>query len=511
MGSPKKIKDPRGDAASVLSGLIQSGLGQAPAGHTNFGPGQLGSFIQSQFQLPAYPGQVSQGVTPGQTGIASRLLQMFSGDTSQQGLGAMAQPLSILQNFAQSGPSSGQIQSLLGALPGSDTLASISGGQNNFQQLLQGLTAQQPQFFSQAANLLSPQQNPAIAGLLSAGQQNTPERQLLLQAAGGNPLAGAQQGIGQAQSLLGNLASNQGIQNLLNGGGVNLQSIYAPLEAQRQQGLAQDQASIREQFSSQGLRNSSALANAMGRQAAQSQTGLQATLAPLTAQILGQQQQGQLGALSGLSSVAGQLGQLGGQLGTLGLGQQANVLQGLGQAGQLGLGGSQLGISALGQAGQLSATEAARQTGLAGQLAGLGLNQQGQNAGILQALLGSQQGAAGTLGSQGLSVANILSQLQGNALQAGLALPGATSELAQLPYQLGNLAAGQQNINQQVGNQALQQQYQAYLNQQQLFPQLLSFLSGVTPPQLAPSTGQQLFGDVLSAGALGVGAKQLKG
>lgn len=596
MGSPQKVKDPRNDAASTLSGFIQAALGNAPKGMANFGPGQLGSIIQNMFQMPAYQGQLGTGVTDQQANIANMLNDQFFGDMQADSQARMNVPSAMLmQNAQNSNAPVDYLQNQLANVGGQNVLQAQSLGNTGVQQQLQALGMLPAQFFGQAANMLQGGNQPAINGLLQngsagnpaimqllgasnqsnpfisqlagaggsnpfiqqlagAGQQavNTPERQLLLAAAGGNPLAGAQQQIGGAQGNLQSLFSNQGIQNLLNGGGIDLAKVAAPLEAARKQALASDQNDIREQFTTAGLRNSSNLADAMGKQALQSETGLQAQLSQLVPQIMGQQQQGQLGALNALAGIGGTQGQLGTALGQLGLGRQSNVLQGLGQAGQLGISGAQVGSNALGQAGQLQLGQnqlGSQNLGQAGSLlnqlfginnqaalgagglsndllnaqnqalmgagnlntqaaqalAQMGLQQQGQQANILQGLLGSQFNAASQLGSQSMQgnqlLASLLQSGQQNQLQSLLGAQSANVQNAQLPYQLGNLAAQQTNINQQTAQQQNLLQYQDFLRQQQLFPQLLSFLGGTTPTQLGPSAFQQAMGGLGTAAA----------
>lgn len=596
MGSPQKVKDPRNDAAATLSGFIQAALGNAPEGMANFGPGQLGSIIQNMFQMPAYQGQLGTGVTDQQANIANILNQQFARDTSAPSVAAQNVPSAMLmQNAQNSNAPVDFMQNQLSNVLGQNQLQAQSLGNTFAQDQMRALSMLPPQFFGQAANMLTGgnQQaisglmnnaganNPAIAQLLGAsnnsnpfisqlagagsanpfiqqlagagqGAINTPERQLLLSAAAGNPIAGAQQQIGGAQGNLQSLFSNAGIQNLLNGGGIDLAKVAAPLEQARQQALAADQRDIKEQFTTAGLRNSSNLADAMSKQALQSETGLQAQLSQLVPQIMGQQQQGQLGALNALAGIGGTQGQLGTALGQLGLGRQANVLQGLGQAGQLGISGAQVGSNALGQAGQLQLgqnqlgssnlgqagsllnqlfginNQAATAAGglrndllgvqnqallgagnlntQAGQILGqLGLQNQSNQANILNQLLGSQFNAASQLGSQSMQgnqlLASLLQSGQQNQLQSLLGAQQANIQNAQLPYQLGNLAAQQTNINQQMAQQQNMLQYQDFLRQQQLFPQLLSFLGGTTPTQVGPNAFQQALGGLGTAAA----------
>lgn len=623
--NPQVVTDPRNQATSAFAQLLQSQLGQ--------GTGGIGSRLAGLGTIPGYQGPFFAGATGGQqtdlqmvqdalaryTGgnqgqdILSQimgtaqsggglnlppeiaaLLGGGGGQSILQGLGQGSDPVSqmLMALSGQQGAGYGQAQSLLGnqGNTGASMLASLFGGGSPEQAMLQQLAggANNP-FISQLARsgqggiaglqqLLNfgGQNNPALQALMGF-DASTPERQLLLGAGGQDVTGGGQDIIRQASQYLMNLPNNADVNQLLAGGqGVDINQIASMLDTARQPGLNRDLANLREQFSFNGLRNSTDLESGASKLMSDSQAALTGQLASIMPQLAGQRSQTSLGALGALGNLGQTLGGLGQAVGNLGLGQQQNVLGAFGQAGQLGQGGNaqllqailgggnliqggagqnlqallgagnlqlgqkgvaqsglqgaagattaqqqlinsilgqsgQLGLQSQGQninigqiLGQLGTSETGQQRDLAGLLAQLGVTQQGQQQSALQSLLQSQLGAGTALQQGGTQQADILTRLfsgqQGNALQALLAAPGATSMFAQLPGQLGQQAFTMEDIIRQASQQGIQNQIGSFNQQQSLLPSLLAFLSGTPQQQVSDSMFSQL-GGLAAAGA----------
>ena len=365
------------------------GQGQQPKGN-------LGEFIQNTFTYPGYGKQLTAGQTS-QQGLA-----MGNVINALQAPNSLSAVRSGLLNFGGEGRPNG-LEELFAALP---------QGTNILDQIANGTTTAQNR--------------------LGAGTA-TPERAALASLVGS--------GAPQATDLLKSLFESR------SGAGNNswdLNSITAALDGQRRFGLDRDVRDIREMFSSQGLRESSNLADAVATRQSESEANLFAELARIAPQLVG----------AGSSELQA-LTQLGTNLGSLELGGQENIIRALTGAGELGLGGASIDTQAL------------------------------------QSILGSQLQAGQSAGQIGLGQADILSQLfqgqQGRELQALLGLPGAEATYGQLGLDQSQSLFNMGEVVRQALQGGLDRQYQDYQFQNQLFPQILSFLSGAPQPTYAPS------------------------
>lgn len=465
--NPRAINDPRVNATNDFSSLLSGAMA---------GGGNIGEMLAKLGMGPAYGGQLNAGATQGQTdalGSAnSALAQWFGGGA---GAGAM------------------------------DNLNSIAGSGNSLNlppeiAAMLGSGSQGGSLMDQIQSMIGGNQNQSIQSLLGLGG-GTPEQTMLQQLAGSgnNPFIqqlaslGGQQGGGAGGNALAQLFSSPQAAGLLGGGqGSDLQSIGSAIQAASQPGLDRNVRDLREQFSFNGLRNSTDLNAGVAQLMSENQSGLQGILAQIAPQIAQNQNQTSLGALNSLSGIGGQLGQLdqsslasriaamtgasgaqNTQLGTLG-----GIL---GQAGNLGLGGQQNQISATGQSGQLQ-------------------NQQLQT--MLQGLIGGQGAQTG----QADILARLFGGQQQNATQAALAQPGATNMMAQLPQLLAQMNLGMNTGMQNQGQNDLTRQYQAWQAQQSLTPQLLQFLQSAGAQQFSPS----LLNTGMNLGLGGAAIKQTK-
>lgn len=387
---PRQLNDPRQQGANDFGSLLSGAMkGQDMAG-----------FLQN-IMGPAYGGQLNAGANAGQTAALgdanSALASFFGGDMGQSSMNNMNR----IAGGGYGVPP--EIAALLG-----------QGGANGqlgqqIQQLIGGATG-----------------NPAIDNLLNMNN--------------------AGPGVAELSSLFG---SGQAAA-LLNGGvGNDLNSIGSAIAAAQQPALDRRLRDLREQFSFNGLRQSTDLNSAAGQATAEAQSQLTGQLAQIAPQLAQNQNQTGLGALQALAGIGGQMG---------------NINTGSQQA-----------------AGQLI-----NQANLGG-------------AGALTSLLGQ--------GSQDASVlASLFNNQMNNQTQAALAQPGAFNMLAQLPQ----LLAGQNfNMNTQMQNQNqgdLTRNYQAWLQQQSNTPNILSFLGGTGPQQYNQSILQQLAPIMMA----GYGMKQAK-
>lgn len=464
--NPRQVNDPRvnatGDFASILSGAMAKG-------------GNIGDMLTKLGLGPAYGGQLNLGQTAGQTSAIgdanSALAQWF-------GSGAGAGAMDNLNAIAGSGNS-------LNLPP--EIAMLLNGGQG--QTLM-----------DQINSVIGGNQNTAISSLLGMGGA-TPEQTMLQQlaASGNNPFISQLAGLamptggGAGGNALAELFSSPQASALLGGGqGNDLNTIAEAIAAAQQPQLNRNVRDLREQFSFNGLRKSTDLNQGVAQLMAESQSGLQGILAQIAPQIAQNQNTTSLGALNALTGIGGQLSQLdqsslasriaaltgasgaqNTQLGTLG-----NIL---GSAGQLGLGGQSNQIGATGQSGQL---------------------QNQQLSTILQSLIGG----AGASTGQADVLARLFGGQQANATQAALAQPGATSTLAQLPQLLASMNLGMNTTLQSQGQNDLTRQYQAWLQQQSLTPQLLQFLQSAGAPQFTPS----LLNTGMNLGLAGAAIKQTK-
>lgn len=533
---PGVINTPRNDVTNLFSGLLRGGI----AGTTD-----VGSRLAGGFSLPKYSGPF----TAQPTGLQTQGADAISGALKNYDPGFGQDVLAEFANMFGGGrDQSGAITTRLDNNPGSGTLASAAGGGLDLQRIIQSIGSSQPAGFGTATTSLannpaisqllqlgsggSTSANPALAALLGfrsslpgvdALQNFTPnisERFGLNNVAGQDVIGQALSPLHQAQGLLSSYSSLPAVQSLLNGGGGDIGQIYQALDAQRRQSLGTDIRDLREQFSGQGLRYGTDLANAITTRQGQSEQNLNATVAQLIPQLLGSQTQSRSAGLNFLAQIPQLLTSVGGTTGNLGLGQQQNTISGLGTAGQLGLGASGQSLSGMqsaiqsilsGQGLNLDALKAASATGSsdlssivqalssagslqqggASSLASLLLQGQGQQAGILQSLLGTQVGAAGTAGQQSLSGTDILSQFltgqSGQQLQALLSSPSALQTITSILPSLGAQAFGvgqQQYANADTG---VARQIQSYQDSLSMIPQIISFLSGTPAPTMTKS------------------------
>lgn len=548
---PQQVNTPQSMAGSAFADLLRRGMG--------------GQDIMTQltggFTLPGYTGSFGAGVTPEmlaaiQGGMGS-FNNFMSGDQGASAINALSQIAGGGQPYAPQG-----MEALLANLPGSGALGGIASGNNDIVSRIlslsggggQGDIIQRLLGFSGPSapaglasigqnasagesgllNLLGGDmnalrgftgaQNPFLNMVAGAGQIQTPERQLLLQAAGMDPTAGA-------TDIIGSLMSTPALSSLMSTGGFDPASIFASLDEQRRAGLARDERDIREQLGTSGLRFSTNLADMFQTGRRESEANMMGEIARLMPQYAQTQQAGMGQGINALLQAAGLLG-------SQGLSRQQNVLSGLGQSGQLGLGAGNANINALvaamqGQQAQTQGQQGAatdvvsqliqQMTG-AGQLAnqrsgisadalaalgnlnlgssaqaleairaagGLGSDMAGQQGNVLNQLLSTMTGAASTSGSQALQGQDILARLfgqqQSNQLGAASALPGAISQLAGLPIELAqsmfNLSGGARSIQDQL----LQRQYTDFLNQRQMLPNIFGILGGMPSPAIGPS------------------------
>jgi hypothetical protein len=385
---PKQLNDPRQQGVNDLSGMMSGAM----AG------GNFADFV-TKMMGPAYGGQLNAGANQGQLdavgGANSALANFFSGD---QGQGSLANINRIAQGGFNLPP---EIAALLG-----------QGGQND-------------QYAQQIQQLIGTD-NPAIANLLNMNN------------------------AGPGVAELGQLFNSGQAGALLSGGeGNDLNSIGSAIAQAQQPALDRRVRDMREQFSFNGLRDSTDLNAGVGQAVAESQGNLQGILAQLAPQIANTRNQTALGALQALGGIGGQMG---------------NINTGSQQA-----------------AGQLINQQAGQ--GISG-LSSL-FNAQGQNAGVLASIFNNQNN---------------------NATQAALAQPGAFSQIAQLPQLLAQANLGMNTTMQNQQQNDLSRQYQAWQQQQSLMPNLLSILGGTGPQQYNQSLLQQL-GPMLMAG---YGMKQSK-
>lgn len=385
---PKQLNDPRQQGVNDLSGMLSGAM----AG------GNFADFV-AKMMGPAYGGQLNAGANQGQTdavgGANSALANFFSGD---QGQGSLANINRIAQGGFNLPP---EIAALLG-----------QGGQND-------------QYAQQIQQLIGTD-NPAIANLLNMNN--------------------AGPGVAELSQLFN---SGQAGALLSGGEGNDLNSIGSAIAQAQQPALDRRIRDMREQFSFNGLRDSTDLNAGVGQAVAESQGNLQGILAQLAPQIANTRNQTALGALQALGGIGGQMG---------------NINTGSQQA-----------------AGQLINQQAGQ--GISG-LSSL-FNAQGQNAGVLASIFNNQNN---------------------NATQAALAQPGAFSQIAQLPQLLAQANLGMNTTMQNQQQNDLSRQYQAWQQQQSLMPNLLSILGGTGPQQYNQSLLQQL-GPMLMAG---YGMKQAK-
>lgn len=98
------------------------------------------------------------------------------------------------------------------------------------------------------------------------------------------------------------LSSQTGLADIASGDYTD--KVYSALDDKRRLGLARDLNDTREQFSSAGLRNSTAYANAMGMRQSESEAGLTAAMAEILPQLLNARTAA-ASQVSGLSGAAG--------------------------------------------------------------------------------------------------------------------------------------------------------------------------------------------------------------
>lgn len=476
---------------------------------------------------------------------------------------------SLLSQFAGQNPGNfnPQIMSFLNN-PGMSTLSQLMSGGSPVQNAIMNLAGTPSSATGTLSPFMQPSQNPGLSQLLSlvqgggvqppssvgsaisalAGQNNVSAPTSVSQAisnlfsgATQDATAGAQAPLSNAQNIVSQIQNNPALSSLLGGNPADFSGVLSAFDTQRQQQLTEDSQNLREEMSNMGLRSSTNLDQAQSNLAAKSQANYDATVAQLIPTLTGQQSQAQeagLGILSslpgilqGIGSTSGSLGLgqqgnlisaltgaggLGVNLGNLNLGSQSNVLQALTSAGNLGLGSGSLAntnlsnlLSGAGTAGGLSASDASRASQVAQTLASLGVTSTGQSGNLLSSLLGSQISAAGQGAQTGVSGANTLSSLfqgnQQNSLTALLQSPQVLSALNTLPYTLAGaqqgLASGDLsalttpfNMNQTMVSQLNNMVSNAYNNYQQtqsFFPQLLGFLSGSQAP-VTPSLFSQV-------------------
>jgi hypothetical protein len=388
--NPQQLNDPRQQATNDFGGMLSGAMkGQDMAG-----------FLQN-IMGPAYSGQLNAGANAGQTASLgdanSALASFFAGDQGQSSMNNMNRIAGGGYNVPP------EIAALLGQGDANGQLGS------QIQQLIGGATG-----------------NQAIGNLLNMNNSGP--------------------GVAELSQLFNSGQAGQ----LLNGGvGQDLNSIGAAIGQAQQPQLDRTLRDLREQFSFNGLGQSTDLNSAAGTAAAQSQASLQGILAQIAPQLAQNQNQTSLGALQALSGI-------GGQMGNINTGSQQAAGQLINQA-NLG------GASALSQL----------------------MGQGSQNAGVLASLFNNQMS---------------------NQTQAALAQPGAFSQIAGL----GQLLAGQNfNMNSQMQQQDqgdLTRQYQAWQNQQQLAPNILQMLSGTGQQQYQQSILQQLAPIMMA----GYGMKQAK-
>lgn len=354
---------------------------------------------------------------------------------------------------------------------------------------------------------------PQLAGQQQQGQLGA--LQTLLGASGSLQGLGqtiGQLGLGRQSNVLGGLgqAGQLGIS-----GNKTLDALVAAMQGQQAQSQTGSQAA--QAAAGTNLAAQQGGLDAILRQltgAGQLEQGRMNPLAQLSQQLLGATQgAGELGLNSQQSQIQDLIQQMtgAGQLANTRAGAQANALGTFGQLGQGASGQSLQALQALlgGQQGDMAQRIAALTQG--GQL---GTQSQGQQANILQQILGQQQQAAGTQGQQALQGQDILSRLfgqqQGNALQAALAQPNAISQMAQLPMNLAQSAFNLNEGGRTIQDQMLSRQYQDFIRQQSLLPQILGLMGGgaTQQPQMAPSpwnVGVGAATDIL--GLLGLGKK----
>jgi hypothetical protein len=430
--NPRPMSDPRtaatGDFASLLSGAMANG-------------GNIGEMLTKLGMGPAYAGRLNQGETAGQNmalGDAnSALAQWFGGGA---GAGAM------------------------------DNINRIAGGGQQLNlppeiaQLLGG--GSQGTLMDQINSIIGGNQNSAIDALMGMGGA-TPEQSMLRGLIRGGP--------GQGQNALASLFQSPAASKLLGGGeGNDLGTIAQAIAAAQQPQLDRNVRDLREQFSFNGLRNSTDLNSGVAQLMSESQTGLNGILAQLAPQISATRNNTSLGALNALTGIGGQLGQLDQS-------SLASKIAALTGAGQLGLGGQSNQIQATGQSGSL---------------------QNQQLSTILQSLIGG----AGASTGQADVLARLFGGQQSNATQAALAQPGAASTMAQLPQLLAQMNLGMNTSMQNQGQNDLTRQYQAWIQQQSLTPQLLQFLQSAQGQQYSPS----ILNTVANLGLTGAAVKQTK-
>lgn len=583
---PQQVNTPQSLAGSAFSDLLRTGMG---------GTDIMGQLTKG-FTLPGYGGSFGAGVTPEMLaaiqGGMGGFNDFMSGDRGASAINALTQIAGGGQPFAPQG-----MEALLANLPGQGALAGIAGGTNPIIQQIMALSGGgggQQDIISRLLGFSGPsapaglanvgatpsageqgllgantginmgsdldvirsfisQQNPFLSQVAGAGQIDTPERRLLLQAAGMDPTAGGMSALGGATDIIGQLMSTPALQSLMSTGGFDPASIFASLDTQRRAGLARDERDIREQLGTSGLRFSTNLADMFQTGRRESEANMMAEIARLMPQYGQVQQQGMSTGIDALLRAAQSMTGVGQTAGQLGLGRQQNVLSGLGSAGELGLGAGRANIDALiaamTGAGQQTAQQQGAATGAAGlnldaqsrsiqnlltamqgagglanQRTGMGadalsslgnlnlgssaqvlqallgagtqnLQGQGQQGDILSQLLGIQSNAAGQMGSQALQGQDILARLfgqqQSNRLGAATALPGAISSLAGLPLDLAQQMFNLSGGARNIEDQIMQRQYTDFLNQRQMLPNIFSILGGMPSPAMAPSGFQQ--------------------
>jgi hypothetical protein len=364
-------------------------------------------------------------------------------------------PLGLNEAYTQANLAPQNIANYLA--PGMNTL----GGLMNFQAPGLNLSSLYP-----ALNSLLSGQGPQLdlSQIASLGQQGIGSAQQMGQGAIGS----AQQYAGLAQSAYG--SAMPFAQNIAATGGAPIQQLLQSLGDIRSAGslgIQNNLAAIREQYGAQGLGAGSDISSALGLGATRGEAELQAQQSSLLTNVLQQAAATQLGGVNALQGIG----------------------QGYGGLGQM-LAQTQLGAGGLEQ----NAIQAALQ----GQLGAQNLNLQAQATGM--------QGQLSALG-QGLNIMQAPSQL---ALQSAGVQLGAAQALPAYANQM-NTAFGQSTQNMlgvaglaQQGNQYTNQmQYQNFLRQQQLNPQMQASLGMATvyPPVMPqyPGTGTSL-------GVAGVGA-----
>jgi len=400
---PRVVADPRNATDNTFNTMLQNALKT----------GNIGQILSSG-QMPTYGGPFAADPNAAQTGSMGGLQDI--------------------------------INQLTGGSQGQDILGTLTG-------------------MSQQGNQLN--LPPEIMALLSAGGQGnsilqgigqgTDPISQLLQSIGGGPTQQGQGMIGQGADLLGQLSNSPQIMQLLSGGqGADINQIGQMLTDASAPGLSDNIQNLREQFSFNGLRNSTDLNQGVSNLMARNQSGIQGALASIIPQLTSGANTTALGAGNLLSQIGGTYGNLGQMTGNLGLGGQ------------------------------------------------------GQQVSALSQLLQSQGGAGTALNQGGNQQLDILSQLFGGqqqrALGAATAAPGAYTNIMSLLPQLLQQQFGQGQTLQQDQQAGIQNQIGAFNQGNSLIPMLLQYLQSTPQQQVGPSLLSQL-GGLVTQGAV---AKQLK-